>query len=287
MSIILDALKRAENLRKKNQPPTLMSATTSSPRANYRVIVLAVGFVSTGLCTWLLWPSDPGAPTASVDEKANVELSGSPAPQTESNTPAGIIEERTLITDAPVQPVQIAAAGAVPALDQAMTHSAALQKLGEATPQVSVPMLAQPLTQPATLYAQQAAQQEKLRAQQAAAMTPPAPVNEQPTEPISPPIASPAIVAAQTQQAATNEPSPPALPTIFELDYPVRLALPKMLVSMYVYNNNPEFRFLIVNGKKVRQGEQVESSVTFTEIRRDGVECEYQGTRFFFPRASS
>ena len=44
MSIILDALKRAEGLRKKNQPPTLMSGGAPAPRRNTRVIVLAAAF---------------------------------------------------------------------------------------------------------------------------------------------------------------------------------------------------------------------------------------------------
>lgn len=281
MSIILDALKRAETLRKKSQPPTLMGGVVSFPRTNYRVIVLAMGFVAAGLGAWFLRPSPAIAPSAVAEEKADLELNGAPAPQTESNTPAGIIEEQALIADEPVRSVQIASTtGAIPALSQPLTHSATLAKLTPQAPQLSVPTLAQPLTQPATLYAEASAQQEEIRAQHAAATAPP---NERPLESANPIVAPP---VASTPAQPSSEAAVPNLPTIFELDYPVRLALPKMLVSMYVYNSNPEFRFLVVNGKKIRQGEQVEASVTFTEIRRDGVECEYQGTRFFFPRVS-
>ena len=291
MSIILDALKRAEGLRKKNQPPTLMSGGAPAPRRNTRVIVLAAAFVTAGLGAWLWRPSTEAGTTSAAEQGAEISTIGEQAPQTEANTPSGVIDERPLLASEPVQQVNVSSmAGDVsssrtaPTLNQTLTAPALLA----AATQVSSkrndpPVLDQALTQTAMLSTQQQAEAlAKRQAQQPVVM----PVESQPINPA--PIEAPAQVAPVVIQTPPppSEPAPPALPTIFELDYPIRLALPKMLVSMYVYNANPEFRFLIVNGKKVRQGEQVEASVTFSEIRRDGVECDYQGTRFFFPRTS-
>ena len=78
----------------------------------------------------------------------------------------------------------------------------------------------------------------------------------------------------------------PALPSIFELEYTVRHELPKMAVSMYVYNAQQQFRFVIIAGKRYAEGEQIESKVSITKIRADGLECEFKGTRFFYPRQS-
>lgn len=278
MSIILDALKRAEALRKKSQPPNLMSGNLPSPRRNTRVLVLALLFVTAGLGAWLWRPSSPSASMLAQDAPQRPD-GVVQAPQTEANTPSGIIQEQALIANEPVRSVQVSG-GFVPVqapkLDQTLTQSAT------AYPAQIRPALDQALTQPAVIRLAQ---------------------ENQPTTPAAKPtVGQQAVPSASDRPEAINldasQPAPvqpvtpapaelaPSLPTIFELDYPIRLALPKMLVSMYVYNSNPEFRFLIVNGKKVRQGEQVEATVTFTEIRRDGVECDYQGTRFFFPRTS-
>jgi Type II secretion system protein B len=59
-----------------------------------------------------------------------------------------------------------------------------------------------------------------------------------------------------------------------------------MATSMYVYNADAQFRFVIIAGKKYREGEQVEAKVTLSKIRSDGIECEFDGTRFFYPRQS-
>ena len=59
-----------------------------------------------------------------------------------------------------------------------------------------------------------------------------------------------------------------------------------MAVSMYVYNAQQQYRFVIIAGKRYAEGEQIESKVSITKIRADGIECEFQGTRFFYPRQS-
>lgn len=273
MSIILDALKRAESLRKKNQPPNLMSGATPLQPANRRVMMLVVAFLLAGLGAWFWRPdatvSDVPTPQAKLTERGSA---GVQIPQTDANTPSGVIDERPVLENEPV-------------------HQTHISSGTSQVPSTAVPVLNQTLTQPAMLQSSsQAGLLAKAQSPQQAASTEPV---ERPIEPINPIVDAPiaveaprAIAVAPAAEIPPVESPASVLPTIFELDYPIRLALPKMLVSMYVYNSNPEFRFLIVNGKKVRQGEQVEASVTFAEIRRDGVECEYQGTRFFFPRNS-
>ena len=109
----------------------------------------------------------------------------------------------------------------------------------------------------------------------AEAIAPPVSVAEVVPPVVTPPVVTPSPVAPE-----------PALPSVFELDYKLRYELPKMAVSMYVYNAQQQFRFVIIGGKRHAEGELIESKVSITKIRADGLECEFQGTRFFYPRQS-
>lgn len=303
MSIIFDALKRAEAQAQKGQTPKLASARTAQhARSKFRLWALAALFVASGLSAWWFFASAPkSSDTISSDTIAATGLvKPNLAPQeitpnasdvkTGQNTPPADLakSEFNQVNVSQADPNQA---------DINSRESAVAQAAGRSR-RLTLPSLDTPLTG--------AAQFAKLPEQAIASaplVSPPAPVvpvelkavAPVPAAELSPPKPAETIVPAAPVNAIAAPPAPvatptvapePALPTVFELEYKVRFELPKMAVSMYVYNVQPQFRFVIIGGKRYSEGEQIDSKVSITKIRADGLECDFQGTRFFYPRQS-
>jgi general secretion pathway protein B len=74
------------------------------------------------------------------------------------------------------------------------------------------------------------------------------------------------------------------LPTLAELMPAVRGALPVLKLTMHVYSADPAGRFVLIDGKRLVQGDGIGASLTLSEIRRDGAVLDYAGKRFLVPR---
>jgi len=294
MSIIFDALKRAEAQAQRGQTPTLASTRLSRVRSKARLWALA-SLLVLGLSVW--WfisssvkSSDPLVGTKVVSTevtKPNAiareigvtagELPGDSVLQADlslKETPA-VLQNQVVATDLSAGELKADAGRlSVPSLDMPLTGAAQFNNKPEpvvAVAPVSLPTPVKPVEPPPV----QPATPQLVESKPAEAIAPPAAAEVAP-----PPVLTPTPV---TPPAVTPE---PALLSVFELDYKVRYDLPKMAVSMYVYNSQPQFRFVIIGGKRYAEGEQIESKVSITRIRADGLECDFQGTRFFYPRQS-
>jgi general secretion pathway protein B len=284
MSIIFDALKRADAQRTKGQVPRLAGALSApSARSNMRIWALASLFVALGLSTWWFVGSPTEAVTPpeglvrastisdKVDAPASKPIPAQTQPQADlSLTDApGVMPAAVVATDlskAQLSTTTGASRLSVPSLDSPLTGAAQFNKRPEPVVVAAPTFVATPIAsvEPAPVSSN--------------AM--PTPVNTKPAE-AQVIVAVPAEMVPET---ASEAGSPPALPSIYELEYQLRHDLPKMAVSMYVYNAQQQYRFVIIGGKRYAEGEQIESKVTVAKIRADGIECEFQGTRFFYPR---
>ncbi len=296
MSIIFDALKRADAQRMKGQAPSLARAL-SAPHARSRVRIWALAglFVVLGLSAWW-FRGGPAAPEV-LAVVPDAKTGTMEVPTSERNADARSSQPDLSLTEAPgvvpasvvttdLSKTEVSAKGAtrltLPSLDTPLTGAAQFDR--KADPVVNAPVPVSPSI-PAPI-----------------APTPgksdltPAIVDAKPVQANIPAVQTPVVIAdpiaaapAVTQPAITPEPlalAPAAIPSIFELEYQLRHDLPKMAISMYVYNAQPQSRFVIIGGKRYAEGEQIESKVTISKIRADGIECEFQGTRFFYPRQS-
>jgi general secretion pathway protein B len=74
------------------------------------------------------------------------------------------------------------------------------------------------------------------------------------------------------------------LPSWYELpqDFRNRLDLPRL--DLHAYSEEPQNRFILVNLKKYREGERLESGLVLEEILPDGMIMSYQGERFLVER---
>jgi general secretion pathway protein B len=64
-----------------------------------------------------------------------------------------------------------------------------------------------------------------------------------------------------------------------ELPDDVRNNLPAMTFSFHVYSTNPQQRTIIINNRRMREGEEISAGVQLQEITEDGVILGYQQYR--------
>jgi general secretion pathway protein B len=112
--------------------------------------------------------------------------------------------------------------------------------------------------------------------------TKPAPSVANPTEQQSAPANASAAVNSATDeytkitpdQASTAEPQAKndgRIEEVSELPDAVRNNLPAMTFSFHVYSSNAQQRTIIINNRRVREGDEVSSGIQLQEITEDGV----------------
>lgn len=70
----------------------------------------------------------------------------------------------------------------------------------------------------------------------------------------------------------------------WDLPYAERRDLPTFKISMHVYAENPVDRFVILNGVRQIEGDELPSGMKLVAIRVDGIVIEAEGKRFMVPR---
>jgi general secretion pathway protein B len=223
-------------------------------------------------------PHPPGANPLAPGEAAPLTLGAAP-PETPVNDPAGLaskmaVKERErgveapppipdsarspFIKDRPSAPPTRTAKSPRPATPAvAQTPAPSSPAAGLAPPDRNTPAAAPPAPRPL-----------------AAAPTAVPPAN--------------APVAAAAPSAATPPPPPlEQLPVYWQLPYNVRKELPDLKMSMHVYSATPAQRFVVLNGNRQVEGDELGGDVRVSEIRKDGVVLIFQGQRFIVPRGGS
>ncbi len=259
MSLILDALKKAEQDRHAGQAPVLdemlIRRTAAAPRRRdpqqdvllVAAILFAVLFALAGLVYWF-WPAGEAAPAAVATSTA--------APATEQRAeestpaPAMRIDPERLeapVADVPEEPVASTDTGAA----QAMTMD---ELDGDAPqPSPSKPPQYEPPTPPVVAEAAPA-----------------------PTQPTVTPTPAPApAVAASAPPPQDNA----AVRPLKEMPPAFRSEFPKLVVDIHVYDENPLRRFVLVNGKKYRETDTLMEGPRVVEITPVGVVVEHRGSK--------
>ena len=89
----------------------------------------------------------------------------------------------------------------------------------------------------------------------------------------------------QSQQMATPKPTTAVTPSPIlafdELPDNVRAAIPALTFSFHVYSAKPERRTIIINGRRVKEGDLVTSSLKLEEITEQGVVLDWDAHRFY------
>ncbi len=248
MSLILDALKKAEQDRHAGQPPVLdemliqrRAPSRQRQRPQQDVLVLAaiiasVLFALSGLVYWL-WPSaQPAASQAVTAPAAPTAVASDEAPPA---APLRVDPERleSPLTETPDEALALAETEA--------SEASTLDELDGESPRTSAPSAAAP---------------------------PPAAA--------SPPVE----VAASPEPAPATPPPPPVVeaPAVRPLkDMPpaFRSDFPKLVVDVHVYDDNPLRRFALINGKKYRESDTLLDGPRLLEITGRGLIVEHRGSK--------
>lgn len=75
-------------------------------------------------------------------------------------------------------------------------------------------------------------------------------------------------------------PMPNRIYTLNELPLPVRQALPELLVSVFLYADDPASRLVRINGQMMKEGQYLNPGLKLEEIVPSGVIFSYQSYRF-------
>lgn len=81
--------------------------------------------------------------------------------------------------------------------------------------------------------------------------------------------------------AASSKPAAPEVPKWHELAPEVRDAVPSLVVSMLIYSQSHQDRWININGSKKREGEEISPGLKLEQITPDGAIFSYRGQRFF------
>ena len=303
MSLILDALKRAERERRGEAPPAhpevpLVSAGTSAPQRGRDLVYAGVVIGGLALSAVLLWDAFrakpvPAAPPA-APAPAPVQAQA-PAP----SQPANVIVARPAPPPAAVVP----GTEEVTSLDD-LTDESTLEGPRGATAPPPKP-LSKPDAGPSTIKTRPApppatagAAEVQPAPQPKAPVPAPAPEVRKDQQPAaaapaqpqpSPPDAGPATpAAAEPGPASATANIPPALTQpaplkkFREMPPDYRADFPALKVEIHVYEKDAQRRFVMVNGRKYREGERLAEGPSLVEIVPEGLVLEYRGEKVLY-----
>lgn len=294
MSLIHEALQKAEKERRAGELPPLLSSApgirrreTSGMRPLWYALSLALLAAVAYSNRDLILSDSREAEVAPV--VAEADETEAAAPPLATSRSAGAARK----PDSVARP-QVPAAPAAPAMDaftaaQADAIAAHLGAGRGIAPESQAPLPEPEPTPPV----------ERLPAPIPVPVLP----QEQPQAAVVPDAAADAAQAGVSlpedarEGAAPNAPKSPApvpaatspqddsgTPLIYELPLGTRQSLPPLKVTMQVYHQDPTLRFAIIDGKRVNENGVVGNELNLIEIQRDAMLFEYRGTRFLLPR---
>ena len=294
MSLILEALRKSEAERRRAQAPDLFAPAQVAVAPVRRLPpawMLAAAAVALLALAWLVsrafWPAPPArelSVAAAVDDtsidRASVEgTSDTPvgsAPVGSASVGSTSVEgtsvDRTSADRAPPAsntsiPARAAAAGSADAAALATTPSApaSLRRLPAPTPADA--RTADAAVSPAI---------EPVPTRANAAVGAPDRPEARPTAPVASRAAAPAAADAPGLDAT----APPM--RLSELPTDERRQLPPLKLTMHMWNEAADRRFVILDGRRIAEGDRV-GAARVAEIRRDGVILDWNGQRLELP----
>lgn len=357
MSLIHEALKKAEQQRRLGEPPGLTTPFARSPRQRSLLPYLAAAIAVALGAAWFL-TRDTAMPEKSAPATANAEVAAAnskTAPTTAAAAAGGTAPAASGADPASASSASehrptmganaVANTGGVTTLAPPPANPPTVKELGERESEpyppgtnppspgepAPLPLGAAPpetpINDPTGLASKKAVKEKERGADTMPPSTPepgrspfikerpslpPAPTAKSPgpapsgdtsglvsPEKSAPGIAPPPVppplnpsekaptAGAAPEAVAPAEPPLEQLPVYWQLPYNVRKELPDLKMSMHVYSATPAQRFVVLNGNRQVEGDELGGEVHVSEIRQDGVVLTFHGQRFIVPRGGS
>jgi general secretion pathway protein B len=254
MSFILDALKKSESDRQRQNGPALFEVKVAPPRTRLPLWALAIGvllIVNLGIVLWLLLRHPARATDTAVAAAAL------PAAPPAASPPAAIA----------TAPPPAASSASSPAPSSAPASAPA------ATPPAAPPAAAAAAATPPTAAALRAAAD----APAPEAGTADGDSNPEDYAPAQEPAAAPQGGHVKRGTAA-------GVPLYQDAAAVPGMQIPPLRLDLHVFAARPEDRFVMINMHKVHEGDTLPEGVHVDSITQEGAVLSYNGSRFLLPR---
>jgi len=268
MSFILDALKKSENDRQRQTGPALFEVRVAAPKSKFPVLAVSIVsllVVNLGVVGWLM-----------LRKPATAAVPPQPAPQTTAVNPAPPPTQQLQQAPQPQQqnPQAAYAPGPAPQGGQGYDQQ---QPVGTQPPPSSYSQQAYNNPPPTTAFSQQPNQQganPAYPAQGGFVTREPMLADENPDD------YAPAREAPPPGQGAGRvvQSTDSGLPTYEEAA--TRTSIPPIHMDLHSYAPDPSKRFVLINMKRLYEGQSLPEGVKVESITNDGAILSYSGVRF-------
>ena len=264
MSLILDALRRAEQERQQGRAPGLDQLPTG-PASTRRAVpwptVAVAGLLVAGAVTlaFTLGHGDAEPPQApakrEVPPPATATAAAQPSAEQPASAPAG---------------VKPAAVQAEPAL-QGASDVNSMDDLLEPPAPVRAAAAPRPALPPRTIAPVDLSRQAPVAAAgtEGSAQTPAAVAADPPKKPED----SPLLAADDVLMSG------PTVTPLRDMPSGYRADFPSLNVDVHVYNDEPQRRFVLLNLRRYREGQTLSEGPKLVEIQPDGIVFDFRGER--------
>lgn len=244
MSFILDALKKSESDRQRQNGPALFEVRVAPPRTRLPLWAIAIALllvVNLGVALWMLLRHQGHA----VAPAAAPPTAAASAPMLPGATPLPVVA-----ASAPAPP-SAAPPAAVPGTSSAAAPPAAAQAAPAAAPNTT------------------ADAGESSGAPETANAEDYAPAQEQPASGIGSHVRRGTASGVPLYQELTTVPG---------------AQIPQLRLDLHVFAARPEDRFVLINMHKLREGDTLPEGVRVDSITPEGAVLTFNGSKFLLPR---
>jgi general secretion pathway protein B len=245
MSFILDALKKSETERQRQNGPALFEVRVAPPAARFPGWAIALGaLLGINMVVFVVWLTMRGGTTAPAAASAPAVAVAAPAPAAVAAAPTPVVAAApALAAQAPPPALPPVSAPATSAFDPPLLEDPAQSAVEPAVPAGYAPGDFQPALPPGVAAATGVA---------------------------------PAAVPAATRQPAARA----GLPSRDDLVAAGATDIPAVALSLHVYDASPTRRFVLVNGQRAVEGETLSDGLRLEEITAQGAVLSWRGSRF-------
>lgn len=253
MSILLDALKKSEEQRQLGQAPDIHAASESSPGRGgaaaapwLPILLVVIAAVVIATFSWRQYREPGGVVAEAVSEQ-----------------PAVASRPRDEAASTVAQNEPVPASSSPLATYTAPREDEAVEAATDAGEDRQKRELAQSFNRFQRPPSGESTDTTGART---------APAAQAPQAPVAPPADS----RAKPNRPAATGPQPVSF---WELPQNVRDSMPELRITVLVYADSPEDRFVLVSGRRLVEQDTLEG-VLLDEIRRDGAVFQYRNYRF-------
>jgi len=269
MSFILDALKKSENDRQRQNGPALYEVKLSAPRTQLPLWAIVLGVVlvaNLGLVMWVLFRS-PAHDAHATSQAAPANQAYAPQPAVPQAGPPQYAPAQAYAPNGQLPGQPMPAPGTAGYQGAPNTQGAGTQPM---QPPGSLPQYgsAQAPTQPAPTPAQNYAGGQ--------------PVPNANAQGSNPDDYAPAAEPANTSNFHVRRATENGMQLYS--DAVAGGGLPELRVDMHTYAARPQDRFVLINMKKAREGDMLPEGVKVESITPDGVVVSRNGAQFLLPK---